>query len=254
MRKFFVVITALLFVLSAHAQKKIWVGPNSKIFNFQFHYTYVSPAGDFSQRFNGFHGLGGGLLYKNSYNILLGAEGSYYFSNDLKPSSLLNNLTNNVGAINTSSGTPALVNIGMRGFSLLGKAGYLIPLSSRNRNSGIKIMLGGGLVMHKYNINVSQNNVPSLTEERAAGYDRYSSGWAFSQFVGYQHHSVNRYTNFYVGAELMQGFTYNRRKYNYDEMQYDLNMHNDYYYGIRFAWMIPVYLRGKTSDDEFIFE
>ena len=83
MRKFLVVITALLFVLSAHAQKKIWVGPNSKIFNFQFHYTYFSPGGDFSSRYNGFNSLGGGLLYKNSFNLLLGTEGSYHFGNDL---------------------------------------------------------------------------------------------------------------------------------------------------------------------------
>lgn len=52
----------------------------------------------------------------------------------------------------------------------------------------------------------------------------------------------------------MQAITYNRRKYNYDEMQYDLNSHNDNYYGIKFGWIIPRYLKTKNSDDEFIFE
>jgi hypothetical protein len=244
----------IIGVFNANAQKKIWVGKSSKIFNFQFHYTHVTPGGSFENRFNEFNGLGGGFLFKNTHNMQLGAEGSYYFGNNLKPSNLLNNLTNSVGAINTSAGTPGLVSLGMRGFSALGKIGYLIPLSSKNRNSGIKIMLGGGLVMHKININITQNNIPSLNEDRVAGYDRYSSGWAFNQFIGYQHHSINRYTNFYIGAELLQASTFNRRKYNYDQMQYDLKMHNDYYYGIRFAWMIPVYMRTKSGSDEFIFE
>lgn len=254
MRNSILAVFMIIGVFNANAQKKIWVGKSSKIFNFQFHYTHVTPGGNFAKRFNEFNGLGGGILFKNTHNMQFGAEGSYYFGNNLKPSTLLNNLTNSVGAINTSAGTPGLVSLGMRGFSAMGKVGYLIPVSSKNRNSGIKIMLGGGIVMHKININITQNNVPSLSEERAAGYDRYSSGWAFNQFIGYQHQSINRYTNFYIGAELIQGYTYNRRKYNYDEMQYDLNMHNDYYYGIRFAWMIPVYLRTKTGSDEFIFE
>lgn len=254
MKKSILLVFIVLGSLQADAQKKIWVGKSSKIFNFQFHYTHITPGGDFASRFNEFNAMGAGFLFKNTHNMLFGAEGGYHFGNNLKPSNLLNNLTNSVGAINTNSGTPALVSLGMRGFSVLGKLGYLIPVSSKNRNTGIKIMLGGGLVMHKININITQNNVPSLTEERVAGYDRYSSGWAFSQFVGYQHHSVNRYTNFYVGAEMMQAYTYNRRKFNYDEMQYDLKMHNDFYYGVRFAWMIPVYLRTKAGSDEFIFE
>lgn len=254
MRNSILAVFMIIGVFNANAQKKIWVGKSSKIFNFQFHYTHVTPGGNFAKRFNEFNGLGGGILFKNTHNMQFGAEGSYYFGNNLKPSTLLNNLTNSVGAINTSAGTPGLVSLGMRGFSAMGKVGYLIPVSSKNRNSGIKIMLGGGIVMHKININITQNNIPSLNEDRAAGYDRYSSGWALNQFIGYQHQSINRYTNFYIGAELIQAYTYNRRKYNYDEMQYDLKMHNDYYYGIRFAWMIPVYLRTKTGSDEFIFE
>lgn len=236
------------------AQKKIWVGEANKIFNFQFHYTFINPDGDFSSRYGNFHGLGGGGLLKTTHNILLGFEGSYYFGPNVKENYILNNLTNNTGQISTNSGYPGSVNLSMRGFNTMGKVGYLIPISSRNRNSGIAIMAGGGLVMHKINIAVQNDNIPGLTAEKKKGYDRYSSGWAATQFVGYFHQSLNRLTNFHIGIDMIQATTYNRRKYNYDLMEYDTGKHRDYYWGIRFAWMIPVYINTKTSDDEYLFK
>lgn len=244
----------MCWVLMAGAQKKVWVGEANKIFNIQAQYQYVMPGGDFASRFNAFNSFGGGLSIKTTQNITYGFEGNYYFGSDLKPSSMLNNLLTAGGYVATNSGTPSNVSIGMRGWSILGKAGYLFPVSSKNRNSGVFIQLGGGLVMHKININISREDVPALTEERRAGYDRYSTGWALNQFVGYMHYSKNRYTNFYTGIELMQAFTYNRRKFNYDQMAYDLPMHRDYYFGLKFGWIIPRYMRSKTSDDEFIFQ
>lgn len=259
MNKTLIVVLFLFGSLAGYAQKKVWVGKSNKVLNIQAHYQYVLPGGDFAARFNSFNAIGGGLSIKTTHNIIYGFEGNYYFGSDLKPSSLLNNLINgNVnggsGYIANSSGYPSQISVGMRGFSALGKVGYLIPVSASNLNSGILIMLGGGLVMHKYSINVTREDVPALTEDKRAGYDRYSSGWAFNQFVGYWHQSKNRYTNFYVGVDLMQAITYNRRKYNYDEMQYDVNSHNDNYYGIKLGWIIPRYLKTKNSDDEFIFE
>jgi hypothetical protein len=236
------------------AQKKIWVGPASKIFNFQFNYTHISPGGDFSTRFGNFHGIGGGGLLKTTHNILLGVEGNYNFGPNVKESNVLYNLTNNVGQISTNAGNPGSVNLSMRGFNVMGKAGYLIPVSSRNRNSGIAIMVGGGIVQHKINIAVQNDNIPGLTNEKRKGYDRYSSGWAATQFIGYYHQSINKLYNFYLGFDVVEAVTYNRRKYNYDQMQYDTGRHNDYYLGIRLGWMIPVYINTKTSDDEYIFK
>lgn len=245
---------AILMSSPSWAQKKVWVGKSNKTLNFHAHYTYILPGGDFASRFNAFSGIGGGISVKTTHNIVYGVEGSYHFGSDLKPTSLLNNLTNGNGFISNSAGYPSEVTIGMRGFSVMGKGGWIIPISSGNLNSGIMLQLGGGLVMHKININVLHNDVPALTEDKRAGYDRYSTGWAANQFVGYWHHSKNRYINFYVGIDLTQAFTYNRRKFNYDNMSYDTDLHNDYYFGFRFGWMIPRYLKTKNSDDEFIFD
>lgn len=254
MNKLLTSAALLLLCVPASAQKKIWVGKSNKTLNFQAHYTYVMPGGDFASRFNAFSGVGGGIAIKTTHNIVYGVEGTYHFGSDLKPTSMLNNLTNGTGFISNSAGFPSEISVGMRGFSVMAKGGWVIPISSSNLNSGFIIQIGGGVVMHKININVLQNDVPSLTQDKIAGYDRYSSGWAANQFVGYWHHSRNRYVNFYVGLDLSQAFTYNRRKFNYDSRSHDTDMHNDYYFGLRFGWMIPRYLKTKNSNDEFIFE
>lgn len=251
-------IIFLLFIpwlsFACIAQKKIWVTDANKIFNFQFQYTHVTPSGDFATRFENFHGIGGGGLLKTRHNVLIGFDGNYYFGSRLKRNSILYNLTNGNGTISTGSGYPATFSLGMRGFSFLGKVGYLFPISHKNRNSGIAILLGGGLVMHKVNISTTRDDIPSLTGDKKGGYDRYSTGWAANQFLGYLHQGKNKAINFYIGIDLMQAFTYNRRKFNYDEMAYDLDLHNDNYFGLRFGWIIPKYINTKNSDDEYIFD
>ena len=236
------------------AQQKVWVGKADKILNFQFHYTYTEAGGDFSSRFNTFNGLGFGVILKTRHNVLLSFDGAYYFGNDIKQNNVLFNLTNSSSYINNASGYPAEFNLGMRGFSVMGRAGYLFPISARNRNSGIALMFGGGLVQHKLHIAVNREDIPALTEEKKAGYDRYSSGFGLTQFVGYFHQSRNRRINFYAGADLIQAFTYNRRKFNYDEMRYDTELHQDQYLSIKLGWMIPMYLKAGEESDEFYFE
>ncbi|TAE78177.1 MAG: hypothetical protein EAY81_12110 [Bacteroidetes bacterium] len=244
---------SLWLSFNGYAQKKVWVTDANKILNFCFQYTHVFPSGDFANRFENFNGIGAGVMLKTKHNVLLGFDGNYYFGSRLKPNNILSNLTNANGTISNGSGYPATLSMGMRGFSVLGKGGYVFPLSHKNRNSGIMILLGGGLVMHKINLSTTRNDIASLTEDKKAGYDRYSSGWAANQFIGYIHQSKNKAINFYVGVDLMQAFTYNRRKFNYDEMAYDLGLHRDYYLGLRFGWIIPRYINTKNNDDEFIF-
>lgn len=237
----------------ANAQIKLFTKDASRILNFQFLYTHVTASGDFASRFNTFHGLGGGMLYKTKHNIILSAEGHYNFGNDIKPTNMLLNLTNSMGNVNNAAGFPGEISLSMRGFNVMGKLGYLFPVSSINKNTGFVVMFGGGIVMHRYNIAVSRNDIPSLTDEKKKGYDRYSSGWAFSQFIGYYHQSKNKLYNFFIGGDFIQGFTYNRRQYNYDTMEFDTNLKRDNYIGLRLGWMIPIYLNASGSDDEYIF-
>lgn len=248
------VTSVIIIVHSAKGQHKVWVNNANKIFNFQFNYSYIQPGGNFATLFNTINSVGFGGVYKTSKNILIAAEGNYHFGNNLKPNNILFNLTNSNGFITNNSGYEATLSMGVRGLSINAKTGYLFSVSPNNLNTGFIITLGGGWNTHKVNFATTNNDIPSLTEDKKKGYDRYTTGFALNQFVGYMHHSLNRRVNFYIGVELMQGFMYNRRKFNYDEMKVDTDMHRDNYFGLKAAWMIPIYIKTKNANDEFIFD
>lgn len=224
------------------------------IFNFQFHYTYELPQLDLANRFGNFHSLGFGILYKSHKNWILAADGAYQFGNNVKDLNFLYNLTNTSGMVMNASGTPGNYNIGMRGFNVFGKAGYLFPLTLRNPNSGIMVLAGAGIYYHKINIATTNHDIPTLTEELKKGYDNLCMGPAVTQFIGYSYQSHNRFYNFYIGIDFMQAFTKSIRGYNYDTMQPDTEKRFDMTVGGRIGWMIPIYMRTKNIENEYEFK
>jgi hypothetical protein len=245
--------TALL----VNAQETTDVKPEKwgdKIMNIQFNYTYIQPGGDLAGRFGNFHNVGFGGLFKILNNWTFAADVSYQFGTQVTETNFLYNLTNSNGIIMTGGGGPATFNIGMRGFTVMGKIGRVFPLGWRNPNSGIMIMMGGGVYYHKINIATNGNEIPSLTENYKKGYDRLSMGPALTQFVGYYYHSPSRYINFYIGLDLVQGFTQSVRAYNYDTNMPDTEKRTDITYGARIGWMIPIYLKSKTFSNEYEFK
>jgi hypothetical protein len=60
---------------------------------------------------------------------------------------------------------------------------------------------------------------------------------------------TNRLTNFYIGAEMFEGFTAGRRSYNYDTQSVDNAPRTDILFGLRAGWCIHLYKR--THKDYF---
>ncbi len=222
--------------------------PN-KIFNFQFHYTYHEPSADLSKRFGTMHGAGFGFLFKTKGNFIYSLDGAYLFGDVIKENNFLLNLTNSNGVITNTGGYPADYSLTMRGIQLYAKFGKVFPLSVLNRNSGIMLMAGPGFFSHHINITTNNNDIAPLTDEFKKGYDRLSMGPALSETVGYYFHSKNRFINFYAAFDMTQAFTQSVRKYNYDLMSADTKQRLDMMWGIRFAWMIPMYLTTKEEDE-----
>jgi hypothetical protein len=260
MQKIILFIMLLLFVAGLYAQQQTTptapkpASNNNKAFahkivNIQFHYTYIIPDGKLGQRFGTIHNLGFGGLFKTKYNFIYALDASYQFGNVVRED-VLYNLTNSAGVIVNSAGVEANLSISQRGFNTFAKIGKIFPLG-RNRNSGISVMLGGGMISHKINFNTPNNDIPSLTEDLKKGYDRLSLGPAITGFAGYHFQSRNRFVNFYLGFDYVVAFTKNQRGYNYDQRMPDTNTHTDYYYGMRLGWMIPIYLTIKEEDEYF---
>ena len=60
--------------------------------------------------------------------------------------------------------------------------------------------------------------------------------------------------NFYIGLEMMQGFTKNLRGYNYATRQPDTAKKHDYFFGLKLCWMIPRYFGFKDKHEEYFYK
>jgi hypothetical protein len=225
---------------------------SNKIIDLQFLYNYHIPGGNIAKRFGNFSSVGFGAMHKSKTNWVLGYELNYLFGDNLKETNMLDQLITSGGYISSTSGVPGNYSVNMRGISSFIKGGRLFATKKYNKNTGILLLGGIGLLHHRVNFQAQEGNVPPLDANYQKGYDRSTSGLAFNQFIGYQYHSTNRFVNLFIGFDFMQAFTYNRRGFNYDLAQEDKQRHFDYTTSFRFGWTIPIYLNTR-EENEFNF-
>ena len=53
--------------------------------------------------------------------------------------------------------------------------------------------------------------------------------------------------NFYFGFEFIQGFTQNRRDFNFDTMEKDDKKRNDFLNSFKVGWIFPLYKRAPQK-------
>ncbi len=213
----------------------------------RFQYSYLFPSGNYEETFQQANTVGGAFGLKTSSNFEFEIEGNFMFGSKVNQSGLLLGIANERGDITDSQGELVRISYDLRGFSLFATVGRIIPLKITNRNSGILTQVGVGYLQHRIFIDYRDGDVFQLSEEMLKGYDRLHSGLSLKQFVGYQHFGIKNMYNFYIGIELQQGFTKNRREYNYDTQSFDLDRKLDFLYGFRAGWSIPI--RERASEE-----
>ncbi len=209
-------------------------------------YAFQFPAGDLKQRFGTNSSLGLHFFNKSSKNWIWGLDFTFTHaaqSQVLESQNLFDSIESRSGHVIDGNGEYASLLFYERGFTTTAKAGKIFPLWGQNQNSGICLLSGLGYMQHKIRIEDKYNRTPQLTKDYRKGYDRLSSGWMLSQFVGYMFLGSNRLLNFYAGFELMAGFTKNRRSYNFDTMEKETRQRIDIYYGPRIGFILPLYKR-----------
>jgi hypothetical protein len=204
-------------------------------------YSYQFPAGDISKRFVSNSTIGGAYLYKTKKNWLIGADGFFMFRDTIKETGILDSINNSDGGIIDGNGIYADVRLYERGFYTGIKGGKLFPVWGPNKNSGIIVLIGAGLLQHKIRIENSGNSAPQISGDYRKGYDRLTNGFALSEFVGYMYLGNSRLVSFYAGFELVQAWTKNRRSYNFDLKGPDNTKRFDLLNGFRIGWIIPLY-------------
>jgi hypothetical protein len=210
-------------------------------------YGFYFPAGDLADRFGNNSALQLNVDFKTRYNWILGINGSYFFGKTIHES-LFDSIATSGGDLISQAGELADIRLYERGFTIAGTIGRLVAFNKPNPNSGIRIDVGFGFMQHKIRIETIGNNVPQMSKEYKKGYDRLSNGFLLTEGLGYQFLSKNRLANFYIGFDCMQGFTKSRRSFDYELMQQDTKKRLDVLYGVRLAWILPLY---KKAPQEF---
>ena len=72
-----------------------------------------------------------------------------------------------------------------------------------------------------------------------------------NQFIGYLFTHPTLLVNFYAGFNFMQAFTKSIRGYNYDMLEYDNALRQDFSMGIKLGWIIPIYQNNKAKQYYF---
>lgn len=209
-----------------------------------FTYAFQIPGGDVALEYGVNSTIGGGLMYKTKKNIIFSLDINFIFGNDIKKAdTILWMVETNSGHIIDGNGTYALYALYERGYSLNFRVGKVFNALSANPNSGLFLMVGAGYIVHRMKIDNQDDTAPQITGDYAKGYDNLIGGLNLNQFIGYYFMGRSRIANFYAGFEFYQGFTKSQRDYNFSMMEKNDNSYVDFFYGIKVAWMFPVFNR-----------
>lgn len=246
--KRYLVFFALGFVcMGIHAQKSIQDSSIS-MGHISAVYSAAAPGGDFADRFGMTHLIGGELGYKLASGFYCSVGLKFLFGNVVKEA-VAGNVVQVIGSDSLGYQTMALgadgrfysVRFFERGLVAPFLVGKIFPLGKKNLNSGLYVEVGGQFIQHKISIQAVGDNVPYLSKPYLKGYDRLSNGIGIVEGVGYRYFGNNRFTNFFLGVELSQNFTQNRRDLNFDTGVRDDSKRMDLLFGLKVGWTFPIY-------------
>ncbi len=245
-------ILILMITTCGWVAKAQTVADTSLLLNmFSFHVSGHLPGGDLAQRYGMNLGVGGSYMLKLQSQWMFSAEFSFFSGNDFKEENIFNIITDDRGSFINIYGETGEAAFYERGFYAGLKAGRLFPIFGPNPNSGLMIMGSAGLLQYKTLIHHDGEAVPLLTGDYTNGFDHLSNGFATSQFIGYMHLDSHEPINFYAGFEFHQGWTKNRRDYNFDIKGPDDTQRKDFLFGIKFGWIFPI--NKRTSNIHYYY-
>ena len=211
---------------------------------FQIHGGGLQPFGDVGELYGTYANAGLSYAYKSRTNVLIGADFNYLFGDQVKNEhNLMHELRTSAGHIINREGEFVNFLLQTRGFATGFFAGMIFPIIGPNDNSGLEVRFGVDYVEHRTRIETRQDHFPPLQGEMLKGFDRKRAGIGLTQFVGYQHFSNSGFANFFVGIDVIQGFTTDYRSFNIDERRRTNDDYFDLFVGVRAGWVLPVYRR-----------
>ncbi len=241
--KFLLFLPFLLLLISVNTLAQD--GPPA---NIQLGITYGMqlPGADMAVSFGNNLNFGGSIPLMTQSGFLFGLEGYYLFGANVKDD-VLSGIRTREGEILSMDRLYANITIRQRGLYLGGMAGKVFSLGQEKFKNGIRVHAGAGYFKHFIRIDDAFNNTPQIQGEYLKGYDRLTDGWALNEFIGYQYMSENQLVNFFIGFEFTQGFTQNRRAWDFKENRAINEPRIDLLWGIKAGWFLPFFIYDRPE-------
>lgn len=253
-KQIFTLITAIAASLSAQAQPESGPLLADPVWLLSVQGGGAWPGGVLQQRFGTAAALGLGLSYQTARGWLWGVEGQFLFGNQVRED-VLRGIATRDGFVFGRDGLVADIRIFQRGFMApVVKAGRVFPLRlpGANANAGWWLAGGVGWLQHRILIQDVTRSVDQLVGAYRRGYDRLTSGPAFVQQLGYLYTGERRGLNFFVVLESTQGFTRNRRTFDFAAGRRLDEPRLDWLFGVRLGWIVPIY-RNASDKEQFYY-
>ena len=246
MRISFVIILVLFISLQGHSIGR----DSSEVHNgISFSYGYHLPFMDLSKRFLSFSEVGARYEIRTKNGFLWRFGGSFLFRDTIKQTNILDGLTNENGYILTGEGEIANVFLWQRGFLADVTLGKVFRLG--NKGGSIAASLGGGFMQHKILLYSKEFYIPQVQEEYAKGYDRLTNGILLKESVHYRYFPNNRLLGFFAGVNGIQGFTKNRRAFNFDTRSVEDELRYDFSLSLELG--VTILFNRKTPDEYYFY-
>lgn len=244
MRHLLVLLWLLCSAAGLEAQN---AGMKATMFNLS--YAGQLPGGDLRQDYNRNFNVGFGVQYLTSQRWLMGATTGFLFGADPE-TDVLGHMRTAEGEIISEERSFAVVLEEGRGFTMGLMVGKIFPFK-KGQTSGLRVTLSPGILQHRIRIEDRSGGLPQLAGDYAKGYDRLTNGFALTEFIGYQHFGEDGLINFFAGLEFTQGWTRNRRSWDFytntalDAPRLDLLT------GIRVGWSLLLVHDSYDTDQIF---
>ena len=237
-----------IFILIYLCINTLFAQSNDPVTIINPHYSIQKAELDMADDYGMSSGLGLDFMQITSKNLIWGIGTQFIFGNDIKDTTLLNHLMDNRGNIFGDNGEISSITLYERGYNFSLKGGYFFPLI--NNTKGLITLCGLGFIQHKTRIQVETNNVSNLEDEYLKMYDGLSNGLSANLFFGWMHMNEKGKGHFYAGFDFTNGFTQNRRSYNYNVNGPITTQRNDLLMALKLGWVIPI---SKRSNQEFYY-
>jgi len=215
---------------------------------FDFGYTHQLAIGNLAERFGDNSAIGFSFMQEKENNIFYGIQGNYLFSNNVKDTTIFDNITTSTGAIIGADGQYANINLMERGFDAHLFIGYALHFNEQNL-SGFYFSGGLGFLQHQIFIDTKSQNVPQLDEDYKKGYDRLTNGISSKWEATYRYYDKGGKFQMYVGLNMTLAYTKIQREYLFDKMEYTPNTKSwDKLAGVKVGIIIPIH---RKNEEEF---